>query len=414
MTWTGGSFNVAEARAIGSHNIQITTTSSPSSTGPATSGSTVPTNDPGSGSGPALGPIIGGVVGGILGVSLIAVLAVFLLCPSRFRRGRKAADDHQPEKQALGTLSQQPTGSGVVAYHTPPPPNSSHQELLAIPPTRPPIAPRFTSSTYSFSSADHSMNSSMVPQPIQQQTMTAPWHQPVPEMMINSTPSPANASVHSTVQDTSTVTSGTNASVRSFFTRATPRNGHAHTPSDTSVTSSSSLLPRMQQGLWRQQSLNRNEVVAPYILTPSSTEGASSSAGVVDRKQRPPGLQYTPPPEVRTLSEASGSDGPVIEYHPPMNPPAFSPGLTAAHEYGMMMAPSTITTGEVEADRQTNMSPANASSILEAAPPYASAEPHDSIGRGAMPLRRTPRLPDVEEYPEEKARFTNAAREQEM
>jgi hypothetical protein len=95
---------------------------------------------------------------------------------------------------------------------------------------------------------------------------------------------------------------------------------------------------------------------------------------------------------------------------PTLLPPGahISTPTTTENIYGIMIPSSLVNDGDVEADRRTNMSPANASSILEAAPPYASDD-HLDLGVRGMPLRRTPRLPDVDEYPEEKARFTNAA-----
>lgn len=89
-----------------------------------------------------------------------------------------------------------------------------------------------------------------------------------------------------------------------------------------------------------------------------------------------------------------------------MPPGLLPPGPTTAQEAYVMLAPSLVNEGDIEADRQTNMSPANASSILEAAPPYMIAETQERAGlgvRGGVPLER------VDEYPEEKARYTNAA-----
>ena len=96
---------------------------------------------------------------------------------------------------------------------------------------------------------------------------------------------------------------------------------------------------------------------------------------------------------------------------PTLLPPGAFISTPIATENTRSVDPSSqvITDEDLDADRRTNMSPANASSILEAAPPYASDDQRDSEGRGGVPLRRTPRLPDVDEYPEEKARFTNAA-----
>ncbi|KIM34553.1 hypothetical protein M408DRAFT_98001 [Serendipita vermifera MAFF 305830] len=115
-TWTGSRFNVTEARVIGSHNIEISTTSSPSSTGSAPSSSNTSSSSNDASSGPAVGPIVGGVVGGILGLLLIAVLAAFLLCPARFRRGQKAGASESQEKQPDGTISQPPAGGSVLTY----------------------------------------------------------------------------------------------------------------------------------------------------------------------------------------------------------------------------------------------------------------------------------------------------------
>ena len=148
----------------------------------------------------------------------------------------------------------------------------------------------------------------------------------------------------------------------------------------------------------------------PYVMASSSTDTAPTSATSshlqyqADRKTRPAGLQYTPPPDAPTFNihgEPSGSEGSEYALVPPA---PLTAGPTTAHDVYGRFASSIIGGADMEADRQTNMSPANASSILEAAPPYVSAETHE-FGRGNAPLRRTPRLPDVDEYPE-KARFT--------
>jgi hypothetical protein len=161
-------------------------------------------------------------------------------------------------------------------------------------------------------------------------------------------------------------------------------------------------------------------VVVPYITTSaasaSSTVPSQQHQYPVDRKTRPTGLRYTPPPDVRPFSfqgESSvPSEGSTINIG--MSPTLLPPGaftstpITTENIHGI--APSSLVPDEdLEADRRTNMSPTNTSSILEAAPPYASDDQRDLEGRGGMPLRRTPRLPDVDEYPEEKARFTNSA-----
>jgi hypothetical protein len=419
-TWTGSLFNATEARAIGSHNIQITTSGSSSSstgTAPNTSNTSPASSDGGS----EAGPIVGGVVGGLLGLLLIAVLAIFLLCPALFRRRQKAGAEYPPTErgvQPVTLASQIRPASGIISYDASTAPTRSHQGLIAPGPLRPPLAPRLTSSEYSFgTSLEHSATSSMALQPAQQAgTISVPYNQPQ-----GSTPSLPNPTAHTFGQEATIIDQGATPSVRSFFTRAVPRHGHAHTPSDTSVTSASSLLPRIQHGLWRQQSgSSGNNVVVPYITTnaasTSSTAPSQQHQYPVDRKMRPTGLQYTPPPDARPFSFQGESSVPSegstinIGMSPTLLPPGAFVSTPITTENAHSTAPSNLITDEdLDADRRTNMSPANTSSILEAAPPYASDDQRDSEARGSIPLKRTPRLPDVDEYPEEKARFTNAA-----
>lgn len=197
-----------------------------------------------------------------------------------------------------------------------------------------------------------------------------------------------------------------------FFTNVTARQGHAHTPSDTSITSGSTSVVRGPQALWRRQGDARENEVSPYIL-PSGTTGNTPPPSQVypgDRKQRPHGLQYTPPPPATpALPDVPEATAPYAFLNAP--PPApivvVSSGDNSSTVggpgpgtvYGMLG--SSIVDGE-EIDRQETMSPANASSILEAAPPYSHDDRH-------IAPRHAPTLPNVVEYPEEKARFNSNA-----
>ncbi|PVG03242.1 hypothetical protein CPB86DRAFT_810873 [Serendipita vermifera] len=426
QAWTSLSFNVTEARRLGSTDADLTV-STTSATSAATSASTTSTQTTsGSGSSsPPVGPIVGGVVGGVLGVLLIGVLAIFLLCPGVFRRKQKAATNqaastHDLKSYTPNTHTPHNHTPGVSHYET----STISSAPLVVPnAARPPMLTQYSSSNYSIGTSVDQQQNPTPPiglHPGSVHGHASPPHS-VREVPMGSPPMNNTLSIYSNAE---TIMSDTaTPSIRSFFTRVTARPRHSHTTSDTSVMSVSSLIPRPPPGLFRT---NRAEdQVVPYVLPPANGTGAASSSTATnpagpqvasypaDRKQRPNDLQYTPPPPQTPLPQPMNDALPIqpIEhpYGPPGVPVAVNPGIlptrtpvsgilspTAEEAYGFR----SMIDGEI--DRRTNMSPANASSILEAAPPYAAEE------GGVRGPRRTPRLPDVAEYPEEKARFTNA------
>ncbi|KAG8804401.1 hypothetical protein FRC16_008923 [Serendipita sp. 398] len=406
QTWTGATFNATEARQAGAGDATISTSSTSAfSTGPTQSTSQTSTATSSGGGDPPIGPIVGGVVGGILGIILIAVLATFLLCPGRLTR-RKVQQPETPtvvEKGAHQPSNLPPTGapryeSSTIA--------SSQHHLLAPIPVRPVMTAQLTSSTPPTSSYTPSNQSVMtMPQPHQTQLQPQQFHQPqlfqqanlsrqntLSESILFSPPMTSSNSTYSFGPDqvltTATSALHTTPSVRSFMTRATTRQGHAHTPSDLSLLDANVAGARPQQQPLIEPT--------PYIINEASS---SSSGSAPPGRKYNGGLLYTPPPPATPILE----DIPAA----PTGNQGFAPSVAGETYYGVLG--SHVGIGN-EIDRAATMSPAEASSVVDAAPPYIIQD--EDHGRPDMArygnTRHTPRLPNVDEYPEEKSRFTGA------
>jgi len=388
QTWFSGTFNTTEAQSIGSQDYAPSDSSfaNPSciaSTGSSSSSSTTPAGNSHS---LPIGPIVGGVVGGVLGVLLIGVLAIFLLCPTLCRR-RKITTAEIEFQHSLSSMPVHLARSGSQYDSAVVSPSSQQSHVPGA--SRPSLLHQFTPPTYPMGTSNNPFAPPLIT--LRQPPSTAP---PQPSEMMNVSSSlPSNASVYSLYPS-----AGATPSIRSFFTPATRCHGHSHTTSDTSVSSASVLLPRVQHGMWRR---NQADEVVPYIL-PASTGSTSMSGSTTcntlppsqfylsERKSRVHGLQYTPEESIDLAT--AGFEASLTA----RGAPSVIAGMTDV--YGALGSNLGI-------DRRSNMSPANASSILEAAPPYESNRP-ESISR-----RNAPRLPNVQEYPEEKSQFTNVARE---
>lgn len=140
-SWTASSFNVTEAKFVGSGD--FTQTSSASTQSSTTSPTLSPTTTPSGQTSTHTGAIVGGVLGGVLGILLLALLAVFLLCPSLLSRRRSEAEPAMTQNSNLV-----PRSNPVSTYTTSAPPHSERM----VP--QPPFAsqPTFQHPTANYSS----------------------------------------------------------------------------------------------------------------------------------------------------------------------------------------------------------------------------------------------------------------------
>ncbi|KAG8822776.1 hypothetical protein FRC17_009465 [Serendipita sp. 399] len=172
----------------------------------------------------------------------------------------------------------------------------------------------------------------------------------------------------------------TTPSVRTFMTQATTRQGHAHTSSDVSLLDANLATSR-----YHQQPVAE---ATPYVISDAS----SSSGGYGNARKYNGGLRYTPPPPPTPVLPVDNYELPTVSQ--------TGPSVAGETYHGIMG--STMGVGN-EIDRAATMSPAEASSVVDAAPPYVIQDEE----RNRYPnTRHTPRLPNVDEYPEEKSRFT--------